>query len=153
MPEPSCCVNAPFTRCVTFILYFVSLWLTSIRYRLHQLLALSYLRMFLIILFYVTFYLRTISNSRLFVVTILTWSIQDTVSVLWSLLVHCVATIHKKVSKNHLFFKLHTFHEFLQSTFDIKVGTVGLVRHKFPSFNYFYFMPLHFPSSGSHWHN
>ena len=63
------------------------------------------------------------------------------------------ATIHKKVSKNHLFFKLHTFHEFLQSTFDIKVGTVGLVRHKFPFFNYFYFMPLHFPSSGSHWHN
>ena len=101
----------PFYKIRNFILYFVSLLLTSpsfcyfldysAHFRLLQFTSafgLSYLRMFLTILVYVTFYLRTISDSRMFVVTILTWSIQNTVSVLWNLLVCCVATIHKKAS-------------------------------------------------------
>ena len=98
----------PFYQTRNFILYFVSLLLTSpsfcylLDYSAHfhllrftSAFGLSYLRMFLTILVYVTFYLRTISDSRMFVVTILTWSIQNTVSVLWNLLVCCVATIHK----------------------------------------------------------
>ena len=43
----------------------------------------SYLRMFQTILVYVTFYWHTISDSRMFIVTISTWSIWNTVSVLW----------------------------------------------------------------------
>ena len=98
----------PFSRSITFILYFVSLLLPSpsfclfLDYSAHfrsllftSAFGLSYLRMFLTILVYVTFYLHTISDSRMFIVPILTWSIRNTVSVLWSLLVHRVATIHK----------------------------------------------------------
>ena len=58
--------------------------------------------MFLTILVYVMFYLRTISDSRMFVVTILTWLIWNTSSVLWNLLVHRVATVHKSCQyKSH----------------------------------------------------
>ena len=98
----------PFYQIRNFILYFVSLLLTSpsfcylLDYSAHFRLllftssfGLSYLRMFLTILVYVKFYLSTISNSRMFIVPILTWSIRNTVSVLWNLLVHRVATIHK----------------------------------------------------------
>ena len=98
----------PFYRSITFILYFVSLPLTSpsfcyfLDYSTHfhslpftSYFGLSYLRMFLTILVFVMFYLHTISDSRMFVVTILTWSIRNTGSVFWSLLVHCVANIDK----------------------------------------------------------
>ena len=97
----------PFYKIRNFILYFVSLLLTSpsfcylLDYSAHYRLllftssfGLSYLRMFLTILVYVMFYLHTISDSRMFIVPILTWSIQNTVSVLWNLLVHRVATCH-----------------------------------------------------------
>ena len=98
----------PFYRSITFILYFVSLPLTSpsfcnfLDYSTHfhslpftSYFGLSYLRMFLTILVFVMFYLHTISDSRMFVVTILTWSIRNTGSVFWSLLVRCVANIDK----------------------------------------------------------
>ena len=84
----------PFYRSITFILYFVSLPLTSpsfcyfLDYSTHfhslpftSYFGLSYLRMFLTILVFVMFYLHTISDSRMFVVTILTWSIRNTGSV------------------------------------------------------------------------
>ena len=98
----------PFYQIRNFILYFVSLLLTSpsfcylLDYSAHfcsllftSSFGLSYLRIFPTILVYVMFYLRTISDSRMFIVPILTWLIRNTVSVLWNLLVHRVATIHK----------------------------------------------------------
>ena len=45
--------------------------------------------------FFYDVYQHCISNSRMFIVPILTWSIWNTVSVHWKLLVHRVATIHK----------------------------------------------------------
>ena len=106
--------KCPFYQIRNFILYFVSLLLTSpsfcylLDYSAHFRLllftssfGLSYLRMFLTILVYVKFYLSTISDSRMFIVPILTWSIRNTVSVLWNLLVHRVATIHKKCLAKH----------------------------------------------------
>ena len=98
----------PFYKIHNFILYFISLLLDSpsfwylLDYSAHfrslhftSSFGLPYLRMFPTILAYVMFYWRTISDSRLFIVPILTWSIWNTVSVLWNLLVRCVATIHK----------------------------------------------------------
>ena len=99
----------PLKPTVTFILYYISLLLTSPSFSLSldystlflwlpftSSLLLVYLRRFLIVPVSMTFYLLTISDSRMFIVPILTWSIQNTVSVHWKFLVHCVATIHKR---------------------------------------------------------
>ena len=104
-----CCVNAPFKQICNFILYFVSLLLTSPYFRS----LLEYSAYFCSLQFTssfwpnlpknvpdyssnVTFYWRAMSDSRMFIVPILTWSIRNTSSVNWNLLVCRVATIHKK---------------------------------------------------------
>ena len=88
----------PLKPTVTFILYYISLLLTSPSFSLSldystlflwlpftSSLPLAYLRMFPILPVSMTFYLCTISNSRMFFVPILTWWIRNTVSVLWKL--------------------------------------------------------------------
>ena len=119
--SPTLLCKRPFYKIRNFILYFVSLLLTSpsfcylLDYSAHFRLllftsafGLSYLRMFLTILVYVMFYLHTISDSRMFVVPILTWLVRNTASVLWNLLVCHVATIHKNsVPPNEPWLKYH----------------------------------------------
>ena len=93
---------------LTLILYFVSLLLTSPSFSLTldystlflwlpctSSLLIAYLRIFPIVPVSMMFYLRTISDLRMFIVPILPWLIPNTVSVHWKLLVHRVATIHK----------------------------------------------------------
>ena len=98
----------PFYQTCNFILYFFSLLLTSPYFRS----LLEYSTHFHSLQFTssfwpnlpknvpdyssnVTFYWRAMSDSRMFIVPILTWSIRNTLSVNWNLLVRCVATIHK----------------------------------------------------------
>ena len=100
--------KCPLSSYVTLFLYFVSLLLTSLYFRS----LLEYSAHFCSLQFTssfwpnlpknvpdyssnVTFYWRAMSDSRMFIVPILTWSIRNTLSVNWNLLVRCVATIHK----------------------------------------------------------
>ena len=107
-----CCVNAPFVLICNFILYFISLLLTSpyfcslLEYSAHFR-SLQFTSSFWPNLpknvpdysSNMTFYWRAMSNSRMFIVPILTWSIRNTSSVNWNLLVRHVATIHKSLVK------------------------------------------------------
>ena len=98
-PNRAFVVEMPLLPIVTLILYFVSLLLTSPSFSLsldYSTLFLwlpftssslpAYLRMFPILPISMTFSLCTISDWRMFFVPILTWSIRNTVSVLWKLL-------------------------------------------------------------------
>ena len=102
-----CCVNAPFVLICNFILYFVSLLLTSpyfcslLEYSAHfrslQFTSSFWPNLSKNVSVYssnVTFYWCAMSDLRMFIVLILTWSIRNT-SVNRNLLVCRVATIHK----------------------------------------------------------
>ena len=95
-----------------FILYFVSLLLTSPYFRSLLEYSAHFRSLVYIIPFWpilpknvpdyssnMTFYWRAMSDSRMIIVPILTWLIQNTSSVNWNLLVRRVATIHKKAIK------------------------------------------------------
>ena len=64
----------------------------------------------------VTFYWRAISDSRMFIVPILTWLIRNTVSVNWNILVRRVATIHKNYTERSIIHKI----EFVSFIHDYK---------------------------------
>ena len=103
-----CCVNATYTN-VTFILYFVitsfsfffflpptRLFRSLLWLRLHHFCSYSpYLELSRYFFFY-DIYLCWISDSRMFIVSILTWSIWHTVSVHWKLLFIMLQLFTKK---------------------------------------------------------
>ena len=116
-----CCVNAPFTN---ITLFFISseLLLDSTSFSLHLDYSIhilwhilqhfcsysAYLDLSRYFFFY-DIYLRFTSNLRMFIVPILTWSIQNTVSVHWKLSFIMLPLFTKPPQAHHLCSYLFTF--------------------------------------------
>ena len=116
-----CCVNAPYTN---ITLFFISseLLLDSTSFSLHLDYSIhilwhilhhfcsysAYLDLSRYFFFY-DIYLCFISNLRMFIVPILTWSIQNTVSVHWKLSFIMLPLFTKPPQAHHLCSYLFTF--------------------------------------------